>query len=62
MEEGFFSKTKSIYPNENVRFRHNYTEESLKKLFTDNGFEVVDYYQIPEPENNKIWQFIIGKK
>lgn len=61
-EEGFFSKTKSIYPNENVRFRHNYTEESLKKLFTDNGFEVVDYYQIPEPENNKIWQFIIGKK
>ena len=38
------------------------TEESLKKLFTDNGFKVEDYYQIPEPENNKIWQFIIGKK
>ena len=61
-EEGYFSKTKSIYSNENVRFRHNYTEQSLKKLFINNDFEILDYYQISEPENNRVWQFIVTTK
>lgn len=61
-EEGYFSKTKSIYPNENKRFRHRYTEESLFKLFTDNGFSVLEHYKISEPENDKIWQFVLAKK
>nr|MCR5186122.1 class I SAM-dependent methyltransferase [Clostridia bacterium] len=61
-EEGYFSKTKSIYSNENVRFRHNYTEQSFKKLYINNDFEILDYYQISEPENNRVWQFIVTTK
>lgn len=61
-EEWYFSKTKSIYPNGNIRFRHHYTEDSLKKIFIINDFKILDYYQISEPENNKIWQFIIVTK
>ena len=61
-EEGFFSKTKSIYPNENARFRHKYTEDSLKQLFINNDFNILEYYQISEPENDRIWQFIVATK
>lgn len=61
-EEGYFSKTKEIYPSENMRFRHKYTKESFNKLFVNNGLFVLEHYQISEPENNKIWQFVIAKK
>lgn len=61
-EEGYYSKTKSIYPNENKRFRHKYTKESLNKLFVDNGFLILEHYHISEPENNKEWQFVIAMK
>ena len=61
-EEGYFSKTKSIYSNEHVRFRHRYTEDSLKQLFINNGFNILEYYQISEPENDRIWQFVVANK
>lgn len=61
-EEGYYSKTKGIYPNENKRFRHRYTKETFNELFVKNGFIVLEHYQIFEPENNKEWQFVLAKK
>ena len=61
-EEGYYSKTKMTYPNENKRFRHKYTKESFNKLFLDNGFIVLEHYIITEPENDRVWQFVVAKK
>ena len=33
----------------------------LNKLFLDNGFTILENYKIPEPENDKIWQFVVAK-
>lgn len=61
-EEGFFSKEKTNYKKENVRFRHNFTRESLDNLLEEHNFKILEHYEISEPENNRIWQFIIGCK
>lgn len=61
-QEGYFSKEKSNYLNENVRFRHRFTKESLSKVFMKHNFSILEHYDITEPENDRIWQFIISTK
>lgn len=61
-EEGYFSKEKTNYKKENIRFRHNFTKESLANLLSEHKFKILEHYEITEPENNRIWQFIIGCK
>lgn len=61
-EEGYFSKDKSNYKNQNKRFRHKFTKESLSNLLNDYNFKILEHYDISEPENNKILQFIVSKK
>jgi len=59
-DEGFFHK--GDYEGKIVRYRHLFSEKSLKQLITDNNFEMLNYYQIKEPEREKIWQFCLFKK
>lgn len=61
-EEGYFSKEKVIYKEENIRFRHHFTNNSLEDLFKKYNFLIQEHYEIEEPENNRIWQFIIVTK
>lgn len=61
-EEGYFSKEKTNYKQENVRFRHRFTKDSLAQLFEKHNFKILEHYEIPEPENNRIWQFVIASK
>ncbi len=61
-KEGYFSKEKNNYSKENIRFRHQFTSESLNELFIKNNFSILEHYQITEPENDRIWQFIIAAK
>lgn len=61
-EEGFFKKEKSNYSKENVRFRHNFTKESLCNLLTNHNFKIIEHYTIDEPENGRVWQFCICSK
>lgn len=61
-QEGYFSKEKSNYLNENVRFRHRFTKESLSNVFLKHNFSILEHYDISEPENDRIWQFIISTK
>lgn len=61
-EEGYLKKDKLNYTNENVRFRHRFTEKTLKDVLNDFNFKILEYYTISEPENDRIWQFCICKK
>ena len=61
-EEGYFSKKKDIYKEENVRFRRHFTRKSLEELFKKYKFQIQEHYEIEEPESNRIWQFIIVTK
>jgi len=61
-EEGYFSKEKTNYEQENVRFRHKFTKTALIQLFEEHKFKILEHYEISEPENNRIWQFVIACK
>ena len=61
-EEGYFAKEKSNYSKQNVRFRHHFTNASLEKLLINHNFKILEHYEIPEPENNRLWQFLIATK
>lgn len=61
-EEGYFSKERTNYKHENIRFRHNFTKDSLANLLKEHGFKILEHYEITEPENDRIWQFVIVNK
>ncbi len=61
-EEGYFAKEKTNYEQENVRFKRKFTKKSLIQLFEEHKFKILEHYEISEPENNRIWQFVIACK
>lgn len=60
--------SKKVSPNtkliikENIRYRHYFTKKSLSELLMKYKFNILEHYEIDEPENNRIWQFVVARK